>query len=336
MEKMHKVSGLTVLGLTFVFQLGFLFLPSNAAGSASYFGHYNYTGSDGMVSIELDDSDPDSVNYVSSGGPWSGATIEDGQSRVYVAGHASASNLNLGAGVQIVSTANNQYDSDLFIGVDASNRLTVMPGNSGLSIGDTTVLQLKVRLDGNLHTEAVAHPDKGYANVELNAGLTVYDQAITIDTGEGYITPSQATFGASCELESYDVYAPVWGYNYSSYKESSWQIESNISEGENFDYFDEKTGSEDSMRYSDSLGFDTDIVIIDIEAIVGHTLDFEAYVDIYAYAADDCLLTADFNNTMAFEVSSLDDVSLSWAVVPEPASLALFAAGSLLLRRKRQ
>jgi hypothetical protein len=290
-------------------------------------GSYNYIDSEG--------SDDSSIRYQSfSGGIGSGWTLANGESIGFTHAYADAGSLRQGVYAQAISTANNNRLADAKISTTASNRLTVLSGSSGLAEGASTILTLKIRLDGSMHTEATSYPGKGWAHAEMDAGLSVRDYAIQIDTGEGMWTPRQASFGASCELESYDVYMPFWKHSYSSNWDKSWSYSSNIDAGDSYRYSDGVSYTSESFHYQEGLSFDTGVITLAFEAIVGHTLDFESNMYLYVDAANDAMAWADFANTFAFDVLSADGVALQWQTIPEPATILLLGAACLFLRRK--
>jgi len=308
-----------------------------AFAEVSYDSSINFYKNGAYDSIDSDGTDGSYVSYQSfSGGIWTGWTIANGESIGFTQGYADAGNLRQGVSAQVISTPNNNHLSDARISTDAANRLTVLPGTSGLSEGDTTILTLKIRLDGALHTEATSWPGKGWAHAEMDAELTIRDLAIQIDTGEGMWIPSQASFGASCELESYDVYMPYWNHSYSSNWDKSWSYESNIDAGNSYRISDGVSYLSDSFHYQQDLLFDTGEITLMFEAIVGHTLDFESNMYLYVDASNDAMAYADFGNTFAFDVTAANGVALQWQVVPEPATVLLLGAAGLCIRRKRQ
>lgn len=309
-----------------------------AIASVGYDSSINFYQDGGYVSIDSDDTSDSSISYQSfSGGIGSGWTIANGESFGLTHGHADAANLSMGVFAQSISTPANSHLSDVSISTEVSNRLTVLPGSSGLANGDTTILTLKIRLDGSLHGEATSWPGKGWSHAEMSAGLSVLDEAIQIDTGEGFYTPRQAYFGASSEIEAYDVYLPVWQHSYTGAWEESWRIGSNISDENSHRDSSETTQLSESFHYQADHFFDTGELTLTFEAIVGHTLDFNADMYLYVDAANDAQAWADFDNTFAFDVMpSVDGVSLDWQVVPEPASLSLLAMGMVLLRRRKK
>jgi hypothetical protein len=296
----------------------------------------NYYQDGAYAGPSWDGSDNTQLSYQSfSGGLWTGWSVTNGESFGMTSGHANAANMKMGVSAQMVSTPLNTHLSDASISTTASNRLTVTPGTSGLAEGDTTTLALKIRLDGSLYGEATSWSGKGWSHSEMSADLSVRDKAIRIDTGEGFITPNQASFGASCELEAYDVYFPYWQYSYSASWEESWTTESNISSRIDHDCSWSTREFGDSFHYTASDHLDTGELTLLFDAIVGHTLDFESNLYVYVDAGNHAMSWADFGNTFGMSVTPLvDGVGLNWQVVPEPATMLLLGIGGLLIRRK--
>lgn len=334
----NSASGMRNTGLVAGMLAVVLVLSYPAFAEAEYDSSINYYQDGKYVSVESDDSDDSHVSYQSfSGGVGSGWTVNNGESFALTTGRANAANLNLGVSGQVYSTPANTHFSDARISTSVLNRLTITPGSSGLSVGDVTTLAITLRLDGSMHAEAISWPGKGWSHAEMRAGLSVHDYAIQIDLGgDGFWSPSQASFGASCELEAYDVYMPIWQHSYSSNWSESWRTESNISDGTYHSNSGSTNELGESFHYQAGRSFNTGELTLIFEAIVGHTLDFEADMYLYMDANNDAMTWADFNNTFAFDVTStVDGLGLNWAVVPEPASLSLLAAGGLALLRRR-
>jgi hypothetical protein len=266
----------------------------------------------------------------------SGWSVVDGESFGMANGHADAVTLNMGVSAQVYSTPANTNFSDAKIYTAVSNRLTVLPGSSGLADGDVTTLALKIRLDGSLHGEATSWPGKGWSHADMRAGLTVHDYAIQIDTGEGFWSPPQASFGATSEIEASDIYFPYWQYSYSADYSEYWRMDSNIISEQSDDYSWASEETKELFHFQAGDNFDTGELTLLFEAIVGHTLDFDANLALYVNANNDANAWADFNNTFGFNVtSSVDGLNLTWEVVPEPATMLLLCVGGLLLRRKQ-
>lgn len=315
-----------------------LAMPPAARGAADFYSSINYYQDGGYVSVSADGSDESQVNYQSFlGGVGSGWTVRNGESFALAGGYADAADMNMGVFAQVVSTPNNNHLSDARISTEAANRLMVSPGSSGLAIGDVTTLTLKIKMDGSLHGEATSWPGKGWSHAEMSAGLSVHDYGIQIDLGpDGFYSPALASFGASCELEAYDVYLPYWQYSYWAGWDESWSAGSNSSP--EF-YHDDSWGgkeTDEAFHYQAGHYFNTGEQTLTFEAIVGHTLDFNADLYVYIDACNDAQTWVDFANTFAIDVTpAVNGVSLNWQVVPEPTAMLLLAAGSLFLRRKR-
>lgn len=308
-----------------------------AVAEVSYDSSINYYKDGAYQSIESDDSADSHIHYQSfSGGVGSGWSVTNGESFGITTAHADAADLSMGVKAQIYSTPANNHLSDASVFVEVSNRLTILPGRSGLQNGDSVTLTIKMRTDGSLHGEATSWPSKGWSHSEIDAGLSVYDQAIQIDTGEGFITPRQAFFGAFGELEAYDVSKPHWQHSYSGSWSESWRYGSNISETVSHNNSWETEETSESFHYQADHLLDTGELTLVFEAIVGHTLDFEADMSIYIDACNDAQTWANFDNTFAFDViSNVDGLNLNWGTVPEPASLSLLAVGAAMLRRRK-
>jgi len=317
---------------------------STVFGNADIYTYGNYndqvTGhSDYRSSI----GDPSSVRRdPPHAGPWTAMSIPNGYSYSQTYGYADASRLATGVNAWAKSTQSNSYFTDAYMESSVSNRFTVNPGASGLSNGDTTTLVLNIKLDGTVHANASQWPDKGWAYADIGANLEIHDYNIQIDTGEGFISPSQAYFGASAEIEAYDVFFPYWNYSFSSDWNEYWRAGSNVSPevSHNASW---NTRDYDSNGYSRSLN--TGNMTISFDAIVGHTLDLDAALYAYVNANNGGEAWSDFNNTFAFDVKAAQaGVTLDWEipvspqVVPLPSALPLLATGLLFLiglRRKQ-
>ncbi|RJX28620.1 MAG: PEP-CTERM sorting domain-containing protein [Desulfurivibrio sp.] len=301
---------------------------SQVFGYAAYNAWGNYNDGDYSSDEEADDY----VHYQSNvAGDY--FVIENGKSFAWSSGSADAANLNLRAYGKALSTPTNTVFTDSWMESEVANRFMVLPGTSGLKIGDTTTLELKIRLDGSLHGEATAYPGAGWAHAEMSAGLRIYDYSI-VECEEGCSSPAQASFGASSELEAYDVYAPYWGYSYAAYWEESWKTSSNISDYTSSSDSWSETQNGDAMHYEAGHYFDTGMLTLGFEAIVGNPLDIEAYIYTYVNANHDAEAWADFANTFGFEVNpTVEGAQIAWGVdsqpVPLPGALPLLGSGLL-------
>jgi hypothetical protein len=301
---------------------------SQVFGYAEYYAWGNYNSGD----YSSFDSDDAYVHYQSNvAGDY--FVIENGKSFAWSSGSADADNLNLRVYGKALSTPTNNVFTDSWMETAAANRFMVLPGTSGLAMGEVTTLELKFRLDGSLHGEATSYPGAGWAHAEMSAGLRIYDYSIE-ECGEGCWSPAQASFGASSELEAYDVNAGYWPYSYAANWEERWSTSSNISPYDSHSDSWEETQNGDAMHYEAGHNFDTGILTLEFEAIVGNPLDIEAYIYTYVNANQDAQAWADFANTFAFEVNpTADGAMIAWNVAPQavplPGALPLLGAGLL-------
>ncbi|NLF31039.1 MAG: PEP-CTERM sorting domain-containing protein [Planctomycetes bacterium] len=315
--------------------------PDGARGAAAYDVYLNYYRDGQTQSVEAEGEDDIRVSYSSVGvvvppGGGLGFSILDGESYCWAHGRADAAALDLGVRATALSTPQNGRFSDVRVYTEASNRFTVLPGTSGLAEGDTTLLTLTLRLDGSMHTEARSYPASSWAHADMDASFEIIDQGNRIDTGEGWYTPSVASFGATCELEAYHVSFPYWGYAYASPWEAWWNLESNAAADQSYDFAHTQKENTQGMLFTSSRSFDTGTLTIEFEAIVGHTLDVSAYLETYVNANHDAQASADFYNTFAFAVDpTVQGVQIGWEVTPEPAGLTLLGLGGLALLRRR-
>lgn len=309
---------------------------SQVFGYAAYNAWGNYNDGD----YSSDDEADAYVHYQSNvAGDY--FVIENGKSFAWSSGSADAANLNLRAQGRALSTPTNTDFTDSWMSTEAANRFMVLPGTSGLSIGDVTTLQLNIRLDGTLHGEATSYPGAGWSHAEMRAGLKIYDYSI-VECGEGCSSPAQASFGAASELEAYDVNASYWPYSYAANWEESWKTSSNISDYESHSDSWGETQNGDAMHYEADHAFDTGTLTLEFQAIVGNPLDIEAYIYTYVNANQDAEAWADFANTFDFGVTSADGAEINWEIAPQavplPGALPLLGAGLfglLGLRRKQ-
>lgn len=262
-------------------------------------------------------------------------SLENGEGYSATSGRADASNLHLGSYTSAISTPDN-YRADSRMYTKASNRFTVSPGTSGLSNGDAVTLELSVSLDGSLYAAGTPHPGTSDgAQADVTAGLAIFD-------------------GYSNQIVDFDAAGQMWGitawlmstgkFIFSSGWTESWQANSNISSG---------ISHTDSGRYSDYGGgehaashfFDTGLLDLQFEAIVGQTLDVDFFLNIQVYAGGDMQARSDFNNTFAFGLSStVEGAQIDWEIppqaqpVPLPGGLMLLGSGllGLLGLRRRQ
>ncbi len=321
-------------GTGLAFLLILLCQTNQVFGSADYrtYGSYNPTPGYEPGNFSSSDSSGAYISYSRPVGDM--LTIGEGKSYSTASGYADARNLKLGVSAWAISRPGNGTFTDAFMNTGASNRFTVLPGTSGLSTGDTTTLQLSIRLDGALFADARSWPGSGWAHADMSAGLSIYDYGISVSNGEGWSSPKLASFGASSKLEASNVYKPYWGYSYSSPWEESWATESNISSRSSHSNSSENRELGEGMYYKANHHFDTGLLTLSFEAIVGHTLDVEAFLNTYVNANNEGEALADFDNTFAFGVTpTTNGLLVDWETGPQPVPLpgGLLLLGSGLL-----
>ena len=306
----------------------------SACAAASYDTYWSYS-KDGDQYQDSNNSDPRQVRFSSApGGDY--ITLAQNESFSGVSLHADAGALNMGVRAFAQSMPDCGFFTEANIYTDAANSVTVFPGTSGLQNGDPITLKLRVRFDGTLRADARSWPAASWAHADASADLTVHDYSIQIDTGEGTYSPALASFGATAELEAYEVYKPYWGYSYSSPWSESWVASGNLNPDFTHDLAGEDIETNEGMLFQAGRSIDTGYLTIEFETIVGHSLDIDASFSTYVNASNDASAWADFDNTLAFTVTSdTPGVQLSWAVVPEPTCLAPLIVGSLVLLRRK-
>jgi hypothetical protein len=340
MKKFYSGFGTGVAALIILLCPGTLVFGSEAYYST--YGDYNPTlgYEPGYFS-----SSESSGTYVSFSRPVGDIlSIGSGKSYSTAYGYADARNLKLGVSTWAISLEGNTTFTDAFLKTGVSNRFTVSPGTSGLSIGDTTTLSLSICLDGLLIGKARSWPGFGFAHADMSAGLSIYDYGISQNYGEGRSTSELASFGAYGMFEASDISKPTWGYSYDSSWEESWGTESNSGDGSFHSNSDDKIAYDEGMYFANGgHSFDTGPLTLTFDAIVGHSLDLDAFLYAYVSANFEGEARSDFGNTFAFDVTpTVDGLLIDWETgpqpVPAPGGLVLFGSGllSLLgLRRTR-
>jgi len=345
--------------LVFFLSQGALVLASGSQSpGADYRSYSNYNDqTNGFVGYSDNDANPDSVRKdpAFAGGDWTALTLGNGYSYSQAYGYADAGDLAMGVTAWAKSTPHNNRFTDTYINTAAHNRFTVSADPlSGLENGDTATLNLKVRVDGSLFAAASQYPYPGWAHSEINADLSIRDYGLSNPAEERSYTVL-ASFGASAEIEAYDVYEPYWGYGFSSGWEERWATQSNIQD-EDSHSDDWNTNAWDSNGYSHYM--DTGWLTIAFEVIVGNLIDVDASLYTYVNANNNGEAWAKFDNTFAFDVRpETEGVNIVWealgsprvpwdtepdpnAVVPEPGTLSLLVSGLICLagfsRRSRQ
>lgn len=271
------------------------------------------------------------------GGGAVGISVGPGHSATFGYGYVDTSSRIMRQSASVIS--NGAQFSESWTRGDMQNSFTVLPGTSGLAYGDTAKIRLDFRLDGRLTATGTSWPGNGDAFSHLLAGLTIVDPLLKIDTGEGWYTPRIVSFGADADLEAGEVYQPYWGESYSSYWSASWGAYTNTGIDMSGDYEDYYETTDNNREVTNSYNFDTGLLQLEFDAIVGHTLDFRAYMDVFSFAAGNATALTDFSSTFGPGIVDTNGtgVLIDWDVaaapqqvpstVPEPSTFLLLGAG---------
>ncbi|MDX1635219.1 MAG: PEP-CTERM sorting domain-containing protein [Marinobacter sp.] len=270
-----------------------------------------------------------------------------GHSRVSNYGYTDAGQTRMGGAAWATSDGPGYLTESRTIN-EMTNRATVGAGTSGLQNGDTVRLALNFRLDGVVRNGAEAWPANSYAASNMWASFKVATaETLPGPNGQsGYALGEElAYFGASMEAEAGDVYLPYWGHSYSATMNQDYWGRSNTgqtldgSDGESFQ------GSAFSW-YEQQYNFDTGLLSLEFDAIVGQELLILGYLETWAMAAGTAFTATDFSHTFGNVLTStIDGIDLDWLIpaasetpvsVPEPQSAMLMALGlaGLVLRRR--
>lgn len=299
-------------------------------------GDYNPTNSLDPGWYTARDNAADSVSYSRPVGDM--LTIGAGKSYVTTSGYANAGTLSMGVTGWANSMAGNMKFSDARMRAGVSNQFTVLSGTSGLSDGDTTSLTLLFKVDGVLQAEARSYPGFGWAHAEMSADLSVRDSS----------TNSRlASLDAYGMVEASEIYMPIWGYSHTSSWEESWGGASNLGTLPTHSNSGTEKNYNENFLYPVDLSFDTGVMNLTFEAIVGHTINVSADLSTYVNAEHEGEAFADFSRTFGFDVASMGNgVQLAWNIpvqtnlnpVPEPSTVLLLGGGlaGLAYWRKRK
>ena len=308
-----------------------LIYSSNTKGSTIYSGnHVNYSMGRGYR------SETGSVSYndfpTFSGSPI-GLSLDSGHSVAFTSGYASAADRVLRGSASVISSGAGFSES--WSKGDIRNSFTVLPGSSDLALGDTARIRLNVRLDGSLSATGRSWPGSGHGFPHMQAGLSIKDPLVKYDTGEGWYTPKSVSFGADADIDAGPVNKDYWSHSFASDLSWSWGASTNtgidLSDGGS----NRVTSSSEDTDVSHNFYFDTGMLHLEFDAIVGHTLDFEAYLDVFSFADGIGSALSKFDTT--FGPSIIDPngtgTQIVWLLeeptssVPEPSTLLLLGTG---------
>ncbi len=317
------------------------------ASSASLFAqadyrmsaNYNPTDTSDTGSFSSNGDSPSSISFSRPVG--SLLTIGPGKSYATSSGYADAGNLKLGVSGWAISRPGNGVFTDTRMSVDVWNKVTFLPGTSGLSLGDTTTVSLNVRVDGTLRTDARSWPASSWAHSDMGAYLNIVDSSIEIPSeGEvGGYSPEVAAFWAESSAEATDIYSPYYGYSYVSRWDESWGHQSNLVSRTTHDMAGEHRETSTNMYFAGAgHGLDTGSLNFSFQAVVGHTYDLSASMASYVNADHEAEAWADFDNTFAFSMTpGVNGVQSNWAIpgntptVPDSGGFSLMGIALLAL-----
>lgn len=266
---------------------------------------------------------------------WGSYLPREGTSNVNTYGYADAGASRMGAsssahswGAAPLTTAQTE--------TEIGNRLIVGAGTSGLKDGDTVRLAMNLRLDGQVNTSAVSYPDNTYAGTHMWAGFRVAGQG---EHGQIDYDNPLMVFGADLEMSAGDVYAPYWKHSYSADMEQSYWGRTNT--GQRISFSDSSHRQEQgwAAEYLESFAFDTGLLTLEFDAIIGSELSFLGYLEVWASASGNARAWNDFSHTFGSNVFSLvEGTELNWLIpdlsdspvaVPEPGTVGLLVLGLL-------
>lgn len=271
-----------------------------------------------------------------------GYTAVEGRSRASNHGYADAGANKMGVasgayshGAGPLTTAHTT--------AEIGNKLVVSAGTSGLQDGDTVRMSMNLRLDGLVKTSATSYPYDSYAGSNMWASFKVVGNN---ENGAPNYDDPLMVFGADMEMSAGDVYSPYWGHSYSADMDQSYWARSNT--GENISFFDSSHHEEQDLatKYLESFMFDTGLLTIEFDAVIGAELWFLGYLETWASAAGDATALTDFSHTFGSNVfSTIAGTELKWLIpdtsgipvdVPEPGTLSLTLLGLAALWGRRR
>ncbi|MBN2654586.1 MAG: PEP-CTERM sorting domain-containing protein [Nitrospirae bacterium] len=304
-------------------------------------------GSDAYYWMEREyQSSTGSVSYNSypSGLVPSAVVVTPGHSATFASGYSDAATRTLRGNAAIISNGatNAPYISESISKSDLSNSFTVGAGSSNLANGDTARIRLSFRLDGFLSATGRSWPETGHAYPEMMAGLTIRDTS----TRERVVM-----FDANAKIDAGPVNINYWPYSYSSDLDWAWGVSTNTGV-----YQVQRDSNNVTSIFLDAtvdhnFGFDTGVLDLVFDVIVGNTYSLFEYLSVYNSAYGIASSLSDFSSTfgpvivndngtgvlLAWELGDLMNAPVNNSAVPEPSTFILFGAGlvgAALIRRR--
>lgn len=279
--------------------------------------------------------------------PTTGISNDEGHSFSEGVGYANAAKLKMGAAARSHS---NNFDSELAdtfpanqgqVTAEFTNKLRVEAGTSGLSDGDVVQLVLSLRLDGFMDVTTDSSNGDSWAHSKMWAELEVIDTTAGLDNR--HMWEELATFYGDMSVETYAVVNNA-NLNYGAIHSYAYTATSNTGD-EHMDGKREYDDRNDDVVYHAKYNFDTGVLELTFDVIVGNEISFFGYLETWASTNGTANAKADFSNTFSNSVvSTVDGVVLKWELadgnssapvsVPEPGSFLLMLAGLAgILRR---